>query len=243
MNGVHRMESIMSRLQQFRLILPLLALLTASTGCSWMQPANWGTMYNPFSALGGEGGTLTVRSFDDSDENIRGTFQSGIYTTADANTATMVLFDGPPENPKAALTIRMFWNPHAGRTPIDATATNATLQYILFDDTGKEIAIYSGAGYFYPNNSLGSDSFTGSLWQSSLRIADKSEGFDDKIGMARIDGKFTVTRDDLAVNPALHQLNVQIRQRLGRTRLVKSEEHQDNKTTIQHEMKTIDPIF
>lgn len=224
MNGTYFMQSKIPTSRRQTLLLPLLLILPLCTGCSWMQPANWGTMYNPFSALGGEGGTLTVRSFDESDENIRGTFQSGIYTTADANTATMILFDGPAENPNAALTIRMFWNPHAGRTPIDATATNATLQYILFDETGKEIAIYSGAGYFYPNNTVGSDTFTGSLWQSSLRIADKSEGFDDKIGMARIDGKFTVTRDDLAVSPALHQLNVQVRERLGRTRLVKSED-------------------
>jgi len=225
MNGIMMKSFIRfahSRCRVDAMVLSLL-LLATSSGCSWMQPGNWGTLYNPFSALGGEGGSLTVRSFNDTDDATRGSFQTGIYTTADQNSATMILFDGPAENPKAAVTIRMFWNPHAGRTPIDATATNATVQYVIFDEAGKEIAIYSGAGYFYPNNTVGSDSFTGSLWQSSLRIADKSEGFEDKIGQARIDGKFTVTRDDLAVNPALHQLNVQIKERLGRTRMVMDE--------------------
>lgn len=204
----------------FRIALLLLPVLLSQAGCSWMQPRNWGTLPDAMNIFGSSGGTLSVTSIADAEETLQGQFQAGIYTTGDANSATMILYDGPPENPAAAVTIRMFWNPDAGRTPIDATATNATIQYILFDTAGKEIAIYSGAGYFYPNSSVGDDKFTGSVWQSSLRLADKSEGFEDKLGQAQLKGKFTVNRDDLGIDEALHKLNVQVRERLGRTRLV-----------------------
>ncbi len=219
--------------------LKMIALLlcACASGCSWMQPRNWGTMPDVLAGFGGSGGSLSVTSITGDEEEIRGTFQSGIYTTSDKNTATMILYDGPPENPVAAVTIRMFWNPNAGRTPIDATATNSTIQYILFGpEGGKTVAIYSGAGYFYPNSTVGKATFTGSIWQSSLRISDMSEGFDDKIGLAQMEGKFTVTRDDLGIDGALHKLNVQVRERLGRTRLVDA-----NPGSVMETVSVMDP--
>jgi len=179
-------------------------------------------MPSVFTMFGGSGGELNVKSISDKNVTLRGGFESGIYTIADQNTATIILYDGPADNPSQAVTIRMFWNPHAGRTPIDPTATNATIQYVIFGDGGKEIGIYSGAGYLYPNTTVGSDLFTGSVWQSTLRIADKTDGFDDTIGLARLEGKFTVNRDDINLTTALHALNRQVRDRLGRARVVDS---------------------
>ena len=215
MNGV----CLMSRAPGLSLLLLLLVPLSQA-GCSWMQPRNWGTLPDAMNIFGTSGGTLSVTSTADAEETLQGQFQSGIYSSGDPNSATMILYDGPADNPAAAVTIRMFWSPDAGRTPIDATATNATIQYIIFDGNGIGIAIYSGAGYFYPNSSVGNDKFTGSVWQSSLRLTDKSEGYEDKLGQAQLKGKFTVNRDDLAIDEALHKLNVQVRERLGRTRLV-----------------------
>jgi hypothetical protein len=200
----------------------LVLVLLAAGGCSWWQPQNWRTMPSVFTMFGGSGGELNVKSISDRDVTLRGGFESGIYTVADQNTATIILYDGPPQNPSQAVTIRMFWSPHAGRTPIDPTATNATIQYVIFGEAGKEIGIYSGAGHLYPNSTVGSDLFTGSVWQSTLRIADKTDGFNDTIGLARLEGKFTVSRDDVNLNTALHTLNQQVRERLGRARMVDS---------------------
>lgn len=203
----------------------VLLLLAASTGCSFLQPQNWRTMPDMFTMFGGSGGELNVKSISDEDVTYRGGFERGIYTMADGNTATIILYDGPAESPSQAVTIRMFWNPQSGRTPVDPSATNATIQYIVFGDDGKQLAIYSGAGYFYPNSELGNDKLTGSVWQSSLRISDKTDGFTDPFGQARMEGKVVVERDDLAIEAALHRLNVQVRERLGRARLVEAQEH------------------
>lgn len=220
MNGFRRPRSF--KASQRVALLAAIALACACTGCSWLQPQNWRTMPSIFTMFGGAGGQLNVKSISDDDVTLRGGFESGIYTIADQNTATIILYDGPMENPSQAVTIRMFWNPHAGRTPIDPTATNATIQYVIFGDDGEQIGIYSGAGYLYPNSTVGADSFTGSVWQSTLRIADKSDGFDDTIGLARLEGRFTVTRDDLNINSAIHTLNAQVRERLGRARMVRA---------------------
>ncbi len=177
-------------------------------------------MPDVFTMFGGTGGELNVKSITGDEVTLRGGFEHGIYTVIDGNTATIILYDGPAENPSQAVTIRMFWNPQSGRTPIDPSATNATIQYVIFGDDGKQMGIYSGAGFFYPNTELGSDRLNGSVWQSSLRISDKTDGFTDTIGQARMEGKISVDRDDLGIDAAIHRLNVQVRERLGRTRLV-----------------------
>jgi hypothetical protein len=200
------------------LIVAAAMLLTMCTGCSSLKPSNWRTLPSFFGGFSGAGGDLTMHSTTDKNVTLQGIFDSGIYAAADRNTATVVLFDGPPESPTQVVTIRMFWNPQAGRTPVDPTATNATIQYIIF--AGDEVGIYSGAGYLYPKDDLDGDTFAGGIWQSTLRLADKTEGFVDRLGSAQMDGKFKVTRDDVHIDQKLHQLNVQIRERLGRSRLV-----------------------
>ncbi|MEX2215376.1 MAG: hypothetical protein WD768_14685 [Phycisphaeraceae bacterium] len=202
--------------------LPLIvagAFCLLAGGCSSLQPSNWRTLPSLFGGFSGEGGDLVMRSAKDENVTLQGAFDSGVYAAADRNTATIVLFAGEPEAPTQVVTIRMFWNPQAGRTPVDPTATNATIQYIIF--SGNEVGIYSGAGYLYPKDDLDGETFAGSIWQSTLRLSDKTEGFVDQLGSAQMEGKFKVSRDDVAIDQKLHRLNVQIREKLGRSRLVK----------------------
>ena len=197
----------------------LVAALPLLAGCSVFQPRNWRTLPDMLNVFGPTGGEITVKSIKEEGTSLTGGFENGSYTLVDQNTATMILLDGPVETATQAVTIRMFWNPNAGRTPIDPTATNATIQYVIF--TGEnQIGIYSGAGYMYPHNDVGGDKFVASMWQSSIRIADKTDAFYDRLGQARLEGKFAAQRDDLGFDQVLHKLNARVRERLGRARLV-----------------------
>ena len=180
----------------------------ALTGCGLLQ--------------GGDGGgSLSVRSRDDQGVVLKGGFQSGYYRFDGDNAATIILFDGPADNPVQAVTMRLMWRPRAGRTPIEPTATNVTMHYVIFTPgESAEVGIYSGAGYLYPRSKLGSSSLRASLWDASLRLQDASDHFHYLLGQAVIQGDFTVRRDDAAMERLRHRVNLMIRQRLGYPRLV-----------------------
>lgn len=191
--------------------------------------AMWGMMCLLAIALAGcgllqggdGGGSLSVRSRDDQGVVLKGGFQSGYYRFDGDNAATIILFDGPADDPVQAVTMRLMWRPRAGHTPIEPTATNVTMHYVIFaPGASREVGIYSGAGYLYPKSKLGSSRFTASLWDASLRLQDASERFEDLLGQAVIKGSFTVRRDDAAMERLRHRVNLMIRERLGYPRLV-----------------------
>ena len=199
----------------------LATMMFCVTGCSSINPKNWRALPQPITFFHSTGGELAIRSLTADGPQLIGGFSDGYFTTADKNTATIVMYEGPIKAPTQAVTIRMFWNPRAGRTPIDDTATNATIHYVIFTgEDRKEVGIYSGAGFVYPNSGIEGDKLVGGVWQSSLRLTDKSKGFHDRLGQATLEGRFTVKRDENALQPLLHTLYVQIRERLGRSRLI-----------------------
>ena len=214
-------------------MVALAAMLSLLTGCSIFQPRNWRTLPDMLNVFGPTGGEISIKSIKDQGTSLTGAFENGSYSLVDQNTATLVLLDGPVETATQAVTIRMFWNPNAGRTPIDPTATNATIQYVIF--TGdKQIGIYSGAGYMYPHNDPGGDKFVASMWQSSIRISDKTDAFYDRLGQAKLEGKFAAQRDDLGFDQVLHKLNARVRERLGRSRMVEAGEIDLPRLTSNH---------
>jgi hypothetical protein len=167
------------------------------------------------------GGRLSIRSSANELNVLRGGFERGIYTFDGRNTATFVLFDGPVERPTQAVTIRLFWTPQAGRTPIDRTATNATIHYLIFTPgDNAQAGVYSGAGFVYPAENPGGKTIEAAVWESNLLLTDRSEAFNDLLGQAVLKGSFAAKRDDLAVAEALRRLDGMVRERLGYPRFV-----------------------
>lgn len=193
------------------ILLALVGLLAlAMTGCAL-----------PF----GGGSDLRVRSDAPSGgAQLRGDFDKAIYSVDSQGNATLVLIDGPPEQPTQAVTIRLLWLPRLGATPVEATATNATIQYVVFAPPAGggagEVGVYSGAGYLYPNNSLGSKKLSAGIWNSTLRLSDRSERFNDLLGKATLTGGVHARLDEAAVDDAIHRLNMMITERLGYPRMV-----------------------
>ena len=166
---------------------------------------------------------LSVVSQARPDTVYRSAFEHAVYRFDDDQHITALLYDGPVENPTQAVTIRMLWRPRAGRTPIDATATNATIHYVIFTGAdNSRVGIYSGAGYLFPNTKVGDPSLTAGIWDANLRLFDRSEGFTDLLGQSILHGDFIAKRDDAGTEEGIRKLNVLISKRLGFPRVVRA---------------------
>jgi hypothetical protein len=158
-----------------------------------------------------------------------GGFDHGIYSLDGRSAMTVLLTDGPVENPHRALIVRMFWRPKAAATPLDETATNATVQYIVFnryggaDNSAEKVGIYSGGGFVYPENDMGSPRLQANLWQATLTLADNSEGFEDTLGASILRGRFTAQRDDEGITDAVRRVNIAVSEALGVPRFVSAD--------------------
>jgi hypothetical protein len=195
-------------------LFTLVAALVMATGAVGCGPAPL-----PFTPSRTE---LSIESQSHVGRQLSGRFDRAIYSLDDPDAVTIVLLSGPDDAPTQAAVVRVFWRPRAGATPISRTATNATVQYLIFADAGdrSEVGVYSGAGFVMPRTTLGSGRLDASLWQANLRLADRSAGFDDLLGQALLTGEMRVTRDDHAVQPLLRLLNQRVTDRLGYPRLV-----------------------
>ena len=181
---------------------------------SWALGAAWG--------CAAKSGFLII-SEDQPPTTIEASFETGIYRIDGDDELTVLLYDGPAEQPSQAMVIRMLWSPRAARTPVDPDATNATIRYVVFSGMEKgQIGIYEGAGYLYPVGRVGRGRLEFGLWQANLRWADSGEDYVDHIGRARVTGRFTVRRDDHSMSQVLRQLNVLITRRLGYPRFARS---------------------
>ncbi len=174
------------------------------------------------SVLSPVGGSLSVRSQRPGGAELQGGFQTGFYAFDDVNHITIVLLDGPEETARQAVTIRMFWEPWAGKTPISATATNASVRLVIFSGRQEqEAGVYDGAGYVFPNTTPGGKELSAGLWDATLKLADCTAGFADLLGESTAKGKFTVRRDDAATQRILMRLSQRVSQSLQYPLLVK----------------------
>lgn len=156
---------------------------------------------------------------------LAGDFQAGWYRKLDDNAATFVLLDGPPERPRQAAVIELFWRPRSGLTPVDPAATNMTVTHLVFAQRARELGraagdrgelgVYTGAGFLFPRKDLGARTLVAGVWDASLRLETRSEGFVDLLGLASMTGSFTATRDDARVEELLRLLSLEVRERLG----------------------------
>lgn len=175
-------------------------------------------------------GELSIQSRSNPDTPTLAGFSHGIYSLEGKSTLTVLLTDGPVDSPRRALIVRMFWRPKAASTPLDETATNATVQYIVFgtdpehgDGGAPSVGIYSGGGFLYPETDPGTPNLQANLWQATLSLADASDGFDDTLGPSILTGKFSARRDEDALPDAVRKINIAVTGALGAPRFVTAE--------------------
>ena len=170
---------------------------------------------------------LSIRSQAPDGPVMKGAFDTAVYAYSGDSTLTVVLLDGPIDAPRQAVTLRMFWRPMAGRTPISSRATNATVHYLVFNPAPRPgesgaVAVYSGAGYLFPRDDAGDDQLAAALWDATVVLEDRSELFQDVLGPAAVSGRFTATHDEARTLRLIAQLGQTVSDRLGYPRLVQS---------------------
>ena len=117
----------------------------------------------------------------------------------------------------------MLWKARAGLTPIDRTATNTVVRFFDFRDTPEEprsLGLYAGAGFMWLQDDPAGGQVGGTLWDSDVRLSDRSADFTDRLGRAVMTGSFSARRDDAGVTGAVLELNRLVSERLGYPRLV-----------------------
>jgi len=195
----------------------MLTVVLSQTGCSvtesvsdyWAGPARF-----------------SVISQDNTTRRLQGTFTSAYYTYHSDDAVTVVLIEGDEQSPTQAATIRLMWNPKAGKTPITADATNATIQYIVFaervseTDGLREVGVYNGAGFLFLESEPGDNRLNAELWNADMLLADRSDNFKDLLGQSTLKGSFSAKRDGEKVAQLIKQLGARVSDRLGYPRLV-----------------------
>lgn len=103
----------------------------------------------------------------------------------------------PAELTGRIVRISMVLRPKAGATPIDATAANTTIQYLIL--SRGAVGLYSGGGFLNPGKPLGrwgSSTIAGDIRGGALRLTAASARFDDRLGPATVDARFQALADE-----------------------------------------------
>ena len=155
-------------------------------------------------------------------------FRTAIYRSNNPNHVSVVLSDIPaddlaegrfPESGFQVVLLEMLWLPRAGATPLDPTATNATVRHLIFGPTSA-IGVFGGGGFLYPRNDVGDSSLRGSVYDATLRLSDASDDFVNRLGTTTLEGTFTARRDADLMNDIAITLNTEVSRRLGKVMFV-----------------------
>lgn len=159
------------------------------------------------------GGQMELKSTATDGVVLGGQFDTAMYRFDDLNNLEILLVDGSVDDPTQAVLLRMFWQPRAGRTPLDETSNSATIQYFVFAD--DQVGVYSGGGLLYPFNDPGETDLRASFRDGSLRLSDASDRFADRVGVAMASGLLNAQRDDGRTSRMIDRLRARLRQSLG----------------------------
>ena len=135
------------------------------------------------------------------DAVVRPALPTRVYTYSDPNTVDVFLTDLLPEQivPGSGAVghivhVHMFLKPSPGRTPIDRTATNATIRHLIL--TGNQTGMYAGGGFLLPRGRPSSGHFGGSIRDASVVLLAGTDGFADLLGPSIGEVRFLARRDD-----------------------------------------------
>ena len=122
------------------------------------------------------------------------------------------------------LHVEMLFQPRPGWTPIDSTATNLSIRYIIITD--GEVGIYEGGGFGYPVGTGRSSSMTLSIYQASLDLTRATEGFVDLLSPAELSGTFSGPCDTTEVERVRNIVNQHMTNTFGQVIYVRGDRYE-----------------
>lgn len=91
------------------------------------------------------------------------------------------------------LHVDLLWIPKAGKTAVDPQATNASIRLVIF--SGKEVGIYGGGGFAWPQGDPGDAHFGIDIVGSTLSLVASTSGFHDLLSPAELTGRLEASHD------------------------------------------------
>lgn len=185
-----------------RLPLPLIALLAAClAGCASPNRVTLQSTSGP--------------------ARLEATFPTVVYAETGQTGADILLTDltldeldpgaDPGELSGRIVRISMVVRPKPGATPIDPTAANATVQYLIL--SRGAIGLYSGGAFLNPGKplaawaGLGTESMTAKIRGGTLRLTAATERFENLLGPARMEAQFEALPDETLARRAAAKLD------------------------------------
>jgi hypothetical protein len=177
---------------------------------------------------GGPAGDLRIQSLGEEPVALTGRFREAVYANGDAvewsfllsDVAAAELMEGTATSGRI-IHIELLWIPRAGTTPIEVTATNASVRYVIIAD--GEVGVYGGAGFAMPRGNPGDDRWTISLRGASLRLLHSTDGFVDLLTPAQLSGTVTAELNTRRTRVIHHAASQFVTDALGRSIIVQGE--------------------
>jgi len=159
----------------------------------------------PFSGCGivGSAGAMRVASRGDEAGEFALNLPTRYYDSKDNNSVEFFLTDLPDEvwlkgadvtdMNGVIVHVLMFLQPKAGRTPIEDTASTATVRVLILSN--GELGVYGGGGFLVRSGSPGDRTVGGSISQGTVQLIRATPGFEDKLGPGYFGGSFGASRN------------------------------------------------
>jgi hypothetical protein len=136
------------------------------------------------------------------------------YRAPDTSTAEFYLSDIPlrelaqaesfEELSGTIVHIHLFIRPRPGKTPIETTASSATIQAVVL--SRGEVGHYGGGGFMLPAGTPGDDTLGGSIQDGSVRLLSATPGFADRLGAVNFSAGLNTPKDEAAAGVMAHIL-------------------------------------
>jgi hypothetical protein len=181
------------------------------------------------TSVGHVRGSLRVETLSDPPAVLTADYVSIVYLDDPDGEVSFLLTDVPAQDllrgdieQAQVMHLQLLWEPKPGATPMDVTATNATIRHVIIAD--GEVGVYGGAGFALPSGKPGRGRLKIALRDATIHLLEATDGFNDPLTPARMTGNF-VAEDDPQLARKVHRAISQIvTTSLGRTRFVRSED-------------------
>ena len=204
-----------------RLLVPGIVTLAALAGC----------------AAGGSSGSLRAESLGASPVVLSCDYVTAFYAARKGATTSFFLADVPLNELLSGEMTRgnvvhldLLWVPKAGNTPMDSSATNVSIRFVVFAD--GELGVYGGAGFALPDGEAGAATLGLELRDASLTLLDSTDGFVDLLSPARLTGRVTARLSEERMRQMRYAVSQLVTNALGRSSFVRGEPDQDSHVLI-----------
>lgn len=111
------------------------------------------------------------------------------------------------------LHVHVFWKPRPGTTFANASATNATVRYVVASDSGA--SVYSGTAFVFPKRRRFSKALLAQIQDARLSLDGRMGDLPELLGDTRMSGELLAERDPNTVVAVMREIERYARQVQG----------------------------